>query len=212
MSRFGRWLENRYGGKAQLYEAVAEEIERAGVGEVRARLAGSLSGRVLEVGCGTGLNFAHYRAGTRVLAIEPEPAFRELAQQRAAVAAADIEVVDGDVHSLPYANASFDAVLVTLVFCSVPKAELGLAEVRRVVRSGGEVLFFEHVRDPRPTHALLQDILNPLWKRAMAGCHLNRRTVDLIRAAGFTVEAVEPVPISSPRATLFPMREVRARG
>ncbi len=211
MSRLGRWLERRFGGKAQMYEALAGEMERAGLREIRARLAGSLRGRVLEVGCGTGLNFAHYPPEAQVLAIEPERAFRAMAHDRAIAAAAAIEVIDGDVHALPFADGSFDAALVTLVFCSVPDAELGLQEVRRVVRPGGEVLFFEHVRDPRPWRGMLQDLLNPVWKRAMDGCNLNRTTVELIRAAGFTVESVDPFQIQNPRAALFPMREVRAR-
>jgi SAM-dependent methyltransferase len=211
MSLFTRWMARRCGGMAAFYEELAGPLEGAGVAAVRARLAGELTGKVLELGCGTGLNFAHYRAGAEVTAIEPLDEFRAVAAQRAAAAAARIHVRDGDAQALPFADHSFDAGLATLVFCSIPAAARGLREFRRVLRPGAPVRFFEHVRSERMFGALLQDVSNPLWRWMMDGCNLNRDTVAAIGAAGFTIERVQAHDVRVPRAPNFPLREVRAR-
>ena len=196
---------------AAFYEELATPLERAGVAAVRARLAGDLTGHVLEVGCGTGLNFVHYRAGAEVTAIEPLDEFRSFAAVRAKTAAACIRVQAGDAQALPFADHSFDAALATLVFCSIPAAPGGLQELRRVLRPGAPVRFFEHVRSERPLGALLQDLSNPLWRWMMDGCNLNRDTVATIRAVGFTVERVHAHDIRVRRAPNFPLREIHAR-
>lgn len=211
MSMFGRWMANRYGGRAGLYEAIAGRMEKAGVERIRARLAGDLRGRVIEVGCGTGLNFTHYAAGVEVVAIEPIHEFRDLAAARAAAAAARIEVIEGDAQALAFPDASFDAAFVTLVFCSVPDAGRGLAELRRVVRPGGRVVLFEHVRSERPLVRAVQEALNPMWWRFMDGCNLNRDTAGRIRAAGFQVEETQTFALPGAAGLLFPMVEVVAR-
>ncbi len=211
MSLFTRWMARRCGGMAAFYEELAAPLEKGGVKAVRARLAGDLTGKVLELGCGTGLNFAHYRAGAEVTAIEPLDEFREFAAQRAAAATARIAVQDGDAQALPFADHSFDAGLATLVFCSVPVAARGLQELRRVLRPGAPVRLFEHVRSERPAGALLQDISNPLWRWMMDGCNLNRDTVAAIGAAGFRIEKVQAHNIRVPGAPNFPLREIYAR-
>jgi ubiquinone/menaquinone biosynthesis C-methylase UbiE len=211
MSAFGRWMANRYGGRAGLYEAIAARMEKAGVEKIRARLAGAMRGRIIEVGCGTGLNFAHYEASAEVVAIEPIHDFRNLAAERAAAAAARIEVIEGDAQALDFPDASFDAAFVTLVFCSVPDADRGLAELRRVVRPGGRVVLFEHVRSERPLVRAVQEILNPAWWRFMDGCNLNRDTASRIRGAGFQVEETRTFALPGAAGMLFPMVEVVAR-
>ena len=196
---------------AAFYEELATPLERAGVAAVRARLAGDLTGQVLELGCGTGLNFAHYRADAEVTAIEPLDEFRSFAAQRADAAAARIRVQDGDAQALTFADHSFDAALATLVFCSIPAVAEALQELRRVLRPGAPVRFFEHVRSERALGALLQDVSNPLWRWMMDGCNLNRDTVAAIRAAGFTLESVQAHDIRVPGAPNFPLREIYAR-
>jgi SAM-dependent methyltransferase len=207
VSLFTRWMARRCGGMAAFYEQLTEPLEQSGVAQVRARLAGDLTGKVLELGCGTGLNFAHYRAGAEVTAIEPLEEFRSFAARRAAAAAAPIHVRDGEAQNLPFPDHSFDAALATLVFCSIPALAQGLGELRRVLRPNAPVRFFEHVRSERRFGALLQDLSNPLWRWMMDGCNLNRDTVAAIRAAGFTIERVQAHHIR----THFPMREVHAR-
>lgn len=196
---------------AACYEELATPLERAGVAAVRARLTADLAGEVLELGCGTGLNFAHYRADAAVTAIEPLDEFRSFAAQRATAAAARIRVQDGDAQALTFADHSFDAALATLVFCSIPAAADALKELRRVLRPNAPVRFFEHVRSERVFGALLQDISNPLWRWMMDGCNLNRDTVTAISAAGFTIESVHAYDIRVPGAPNFPLREIYAR-
>jgi SAM-dependent methyltransferase len=211
MSFLTQWMARRHGGMAALYEKFTQPMERAGLAAIRARLAGDLSGRVLELGCGTGLNFAHYTGVAEVTAVEPLDEFRTFATERARTACARIAVIEGDAQALPFADHSFDAALETLVFCSVPDARQGLAELRRVLRPGAPVRFFEHVRSERPAGALVQDVCNPLWRWVMDGCNLNRDTVSAIRTAGFDVEHVEAHDIRVPRSPRFPMREIHAR-
>jgi ubiquinone/menaquinone biosynthesis C-methylase UbiE len=208
MSFVTRWAARRYGGMAMLYERFTEPMERAGLTAIRARLAADLNGRILEVGCGTGLNFAHYPRAVEVTAIEPLEEFRTFAAERATQAQARITVQDGDAQALPFADASFDGALQTLVFCSVPDEAQGLLELRRVLRPGAPVRFFEHVRSPRAVGAAVQDIFNPVWRWAMDGCNINRDTVRTIEICGFQIDEVEVHDM--PGASIFPMRLLRA--
>jgi SAM-dependent methyltransferase len=210
MSILTDYLARRHGGRAQSYERLNAPLEGAGVAVIRARLAADMRGRTLEVGCGTGLNFRYYTAGTRVTAVEPLADFRAFAAARAAACAAHIEVIDADAQALPFADATFDAGLATLVFCSVPDARRGLSELRRVVRPGAPVRFFEHVRSKHRLGALAQDLANPLWRWLLDGCNLNRDTIAAIRAAGFTVGHVAAHRIEAPGVPPLPLREVHA--
>ncbi|MFN8624837.1 MAG: class I SAM-dependent methyltransferase [Candidatus Binatia bacterium] len=208
MSLLTRWAARRYGGMAALYEHFTAPMERAGLAAIRAELAAEMHGRIIEVGCGTGLNFAHYPAGLEVAAIEPLEEFRTCAALRAQRAQAHIVVQDGDAQALPFPDASFDGALQTLVFCSVPNDAQGLLELRRVLRPGSPVRFFEHVRSDHALGAVVQDIFNPLWRWAMDGCNINRDTVRTIERCGFRIDAVQAHDM--PGASLFPMRLVRA--
>ena len=211
MSTLTHWVARRYGGQAGLYERFTNSLEVAGMAAIRARLAGDLTGQVLEVGCGTGLNFRHYPPGTAVAAVEPLDDFRRFAAERARTVAARISVSGGDTQALPFADGTFDAVLETLVFCSVPDALAGLREVRRVARPGAPVRFFEHVRSDVGWVARLQDVANPFWSWLSDGCNLNRDTLALIRAAGFSIEQVRIHDLRPARTPRVPMREVHAR-
>ncbi|MFQ5666948.1 MAG: class I SAM-dependent methyltransferase [Candidatus Binatia bacterium] len=211
MSVFTRWMARRHGGLAVLYEKFTHPMERAGVEAIRARLAGDLAGRVLEVGCGTGLNFKHYPAAAEVTAIEPLEEFRTFATERARAVDAHVTVQDSDAQALPFPDHAFDAALGTLVFCSVPNVLQGLQELRRVVRPGAPVRFFEHVRSERTLGATAQDLFNPLWRWLMDGCNLNRDTVAAIRTAGFEIVKIQAHRIDVPRSPRFPMREIHTR-
>lgn len=197
---------NRHPLFARLWVAIGRR-EPAEIRHHRQELVRGLSGRVLEVGAGTGTNFAHYPpAVERVVAVEPEPYLRRRAHAAAARAAIDITVLDGTADALPAEDGSFDAAVVCLVLCSVPDQAAALAEVRRVLRPGGELRFYEHVRSRRPALAFIQRALDRLvWPRAFGGCHTARDTSAAIGAAGFDVEEqrrmwVNPVVLVVPVA------------
>ena len=174
---------------ARLLEWNAGRDEKRGQAELRRELLAGLSGRVLEVGAGTGVNFAHYPASVEELvAVEPEPYLRGRAAEAARHAACPVRVVDGLAGELPFEDASFDAAVVTGVLCSVPDEHAALADMRRVLRPGGELRFYEHVRGRRPARARWQDAVDRVWPRLMGGCHPNRDTLGAIEEAGFQLD------------------------
>jgi SAM-dependent methyltransferase len=165
---------------------------RAGVAGHRRELLAGLSGRVVEVGAGNGLNFPHYPATvTEVLAVEPEPYLRRRALAAASQARAPIRVVDGTAEALPAHDTSFDAVVASLVLCTVVDLDRALAETRRVLRPGGTLRFYEHVRADTPQLARRQDQFARPWGWLTGGCHPNRDTVAAITAAGLRVVTLD---------------------
>ncbi|MFI8961992.1 class I SAM-dependent methyltransferase [Streptomyces sp. NPDC053493] len=172
---------------------VGPALERAGITAHRRRLLAGLSGEVVEIGAGNGLNFPHYPPDvTRLVAVEPEPTLRALAVRQAHGLALPVDTVTARGEQLPFANASFDAAVVCLVLCSVADQPATLAELRRVLRPGGQLRFLEHVRAASPAMRGLQRVLDAtLWPRLAGGCHTGRDTEAAIAAAGFTVTAVD---------------------
>ena len=130
---------------AAIYDRMSAPEERRFMGEVRAELAGGARGKILEIGAGTGLNFPHYRDGAEVIATEPDPYMRQRAQRRLMEAGKHIELRKASAEELPFESDSFDTVVGTLVMCSVPHPQRALAEIRRVLKPGGEYRFYEHV-------------------------------------------------------------------
>jgi SAM-dependent methyltransferase len=165
-------------------------------GRWRRALLGTLTGRVLEVGCGSGANFAHYPAAARVTAFDAHLGRARTAARRAewrrAWGGAPVRVLVADAHALPWAGGSFDAVVGTLVFCSIPDPAAALAEIRRVLVPGGRLYLIEHVRSDRPLLGRAMDAVAPAWHCVTGGCHLNRDTEAAVRAAGFTLQRVRP--------------------
>jgi SAM-dependent methyltransferase len=173
---------------ARYYARVSVAAEsRMGMAGVRRRLLGGLSGRVIEIGAGNGLNFAHY-PGTvaEVVAIEPERLLRRRAVEAALRAEVPVDVVPGCAEALPVKSEAFDAVVFSLVLCSVRDLPRALAEARRVLRPGGEVRFFEHGRGGGRAMTLAQRALDrTVWPLLAGGCHLARDPVAALRDAGF---------------------------
>jgi ubiquinone/menaquinone biosynthesis C-methylase UbiE len=147
-------------------------------------LLGEARGRTLEIGSGWGHNFAHYPAGTALVAGDVDLERVREARRRGPW----VPLLVADAQRLPWAEATFDTVAGTLVFCSIPQPAAALAEVRRVLRPDGRLLLVEHVRSHRPGLARLQDWLAPAWLRLTGGCNLNRDTEAALRAAGFEIQ------------------------
>ncbi|MFI7502797.1 class I SAM-dependent methyltransferase [Streptomyces sp. NPDC049687] len=173
---------------ARCYAALGTAAEsRAGLADVRERLLAGLSGRVVEIGAGNGLNFAHYPgAVSEVVAIEPERRMRQLALEAALRAETPVDVVPGVAEALPVKSEAFDAAVVSLVLCSVRDVPRALGELRRVLRPGGELRFLEHgPGGGRAMRATQRALDRTLWPYLAGGCHLTRDAVGALRDAGF---------------------------
>jgi ubiquinone/menaquinone biosynthesis C-methylase UbiE len=175
---------------ARFFDRLSRLMERE-VGQHRHELLAGLSGRVVEIGAGNGMNFQHYPTTVEeVIALEPEAYLRTKAEQAARDAPVQVSVRDGAADPLPLQDDSFDAAIASLVLCTVPDPDRALAELRRVLKPGGELRFLEHVRSDRPRKASIQERLDRsgIWPRVGGGCHCARDTVAAIEAAGFQVE------------------------
>src|SRR6266851_10423041 len=163
--------------------------ERRLTDPLREETAGQAYGVVLEVGAGTGLNFSWYHPERveRVEAIEPDSAMPAYARERVRQAAVPISLTQASVETLPFADASFDSVVVTLVFCSVEDSAQGMQAIRRVLKPKGMLFLFEHVRSQSAWVARLQDALVPLTTRLFGNCHWNRDTARTVQEAGFDI-------------------------
>ena len=176
---------------ALTYDRQVAKVERAGLGELRQKLLADASGRVLEVGSGTGANLPYYGPGVESLTVtEPEPAMLRRLEQRVREQAPKAKVVRAPAEQLPFEDDAFDVAVSTLVLCGVDDQARALGELRRVLRPGGRLIFIEHVRSDKPGLARWQDRLNGLNK-FVACCDCNRRTLDSIKAEGFEVTKVD---------------------
>jgi ubiquinone/menaquinone biosynthesis C-methylase UbiE len=173
---------------ARYFDRCGARNEQRGNRELRRELLAGLSGRVLEVGAGNGLNFPHYPASVReVVAVEPEPYLRARAAEAAAAAPVPVRVADGTAAELPAADGEFDAVVASGLLCSVADVPAALAEFGRVLRPGGQLRFYEHVRSRDPVFARVQRAADLVWPHLMGGCHVHRQTRAAIGRV-FTIE------------------------
>jgi ubiquinone/menaquinone biosynthesis C-methylase UbiE len=192
---------------ARAYERISHVAEAKGASEYRDRLLAGLHGRVIEVGAGNGLNFSHYPTTvTEVVAVEPEPFLRARAEEAARSVSVPTAILEGTADALPGPDAAFDAGIASLVLCSVPDESTALEELRRVIRPGGQLRFFEHVVSKRAGPASVQRLADRTIRPFLSGgCHAGRDTLAAIEAAGFVIEHSErfsfkpnPIDVTSP--------------
>ena len=188
---------------ARVYPYISRGAEKGGAAEHRRALLAGLEGRVIEVGAGHGLNFAYYPAGVpQVVAVEPEPHLRALAQAAAKHAPVSIEVKTGVAEALPADDGEFDAAVTSLVLCSVSDQSVALREIARALRPGGGLRFYEHVISNRPAMARVQRALDAtIYPPLAGGCHCARDTRAAILDGGFQIDheeriAFKPSPIT----------------
>lgn len=184
---------------AALYDRMSAGAEAAGLHAHREALLARTSGRVLEIGAGTGANLACYGEGVELTVTEPEEPMARRLERRINEQSRRVELVRAPAGELPFADGQFDSAVSTLVLCTVDDQARALGELRRVLKPGGELLFIEHVRSDDPKRARWQDRLNGVNKVVAHGCNCNRSTLDAIRAAGFEItdlthDELEKVP------------------
>lgn len=170
---------------------------------LRGKVVGEASGKVLEIGVGTGMNFSRYGDIEILHGVEPDPFMLKRAQQRAREVDLTIELVDAGAEDLPWSDNYFDTVVATWVLCTIPEPARALEEMCRVTKPGGRLLYVEHTRSRGPSAQRMQDRLNPLWNRIAGGCNLNRNSVDLIRDSGY--EELQVKACGSEDWTLLPV-------
>lgn len=178
----------------RFYRRNRRSAVKRGENEHRRRALEGLTGVVVELGAGDGANFSLYPSTvTEVVAVEPEPRFREQAEEVARSADVPVHVLPGTAEALPLEDESVDAVLASLVLCTVPDQAAALAEARRVIRPGGELRFYEHVHaDRQPLRAVLEIAdRSRIWPTIGGGCHPTRDTLQAITDAGFVIERCE---------------------
>jgi ubiquinone/menaquinone biosynthesis C-methylase UbiE len=179
---------------AAVYDSFMRGSEEACLARWRAELLRDLSGAVLEVGAGTGVTLPHYpKSVARLVLCEPDAHMRRKLETKVdASALRNIEISGAPLDSLPFRAGEFDAVVSSLVLCSVPEQPAALAAIARVLKPGGRLVFLEHVAaDGRPGRLKWQRRVEPVWKHLMGNCHLTRRTEAAIAAAGFEIERIQ---------------------
>jgi ubiquinone/menaquinone biosynthesis C-methylase UbiE len=170
----------------------------------RHQTVASARGLVLEVGVGSGVNLPLYGpAVTHVVGLDPSPELLRLASKRAAEVVIPVSLLRASAEHPPLSDSVFDTIVMTWTLCSIPNPMAALTEMRRVLRPGGRLIFVEHGLSPEIRTARWQHRLTPYWKRISGGCHLDRKADDLIRAAGFQIDAIEMAYMQGPKPWTF---------
>lgn len=170
----------------------------------RRRTVSMANGHVLEIGIGSGLNLPFYPSGiSSIQGLEPSPRLITMAQQSAARAALPVSFIEGSAEAIPLDNASIDTVVTTWSVCTIPHADRALAEMRRVLKPGGQLLFVEHGTGPDASVRRWQNRLTPLWSKISGGCHLNRPIQTLVEQADFDLAHIETGYMKGPKPMTF---------
>jgi ubiquinone/menaquinone biosynthesis C-methylase UbiE len=176
---------------AAVYDPLSARTEKKFGAKLKHELLADVRGRVLEIGVGTGLSFAHYPTVEELVGVEPSEPMLRRARRRAHELGREVRLVETPAEALPFEDHSFDTVVSLAVLCTVDDPQRTLSEIRRVLRPDGRFVFLEHVRSTDPALARWQDRLERPWGWIAGGCHPNRRTLEAIERAGFEVVEVE---------------------
>lgn len=195
----------------ELHDTLTARQDEAGMAAQRAALVEDLSGNVLEIGCGPGGMFPYYPPGVSLTAIDPNTLYFEKARERARQSKAEISLLSASAEDMPFQTAHFDAVVISMVLCSVSSVEKLLQEVRRVLKPGGQLRLIEHVRSARLVAGALMDACNPLWRAVNGtGCNMNRDPQHSLQSAGFAISDIRSFQVFSPGLPAFPLKRIRA--
>lgn len=189
---------------ASWYDFFMGPLEQRKFKKVRKDLLNGARGRVLELGSGTGINFPLYSNVEQVIAIEPSLGMIHQSLPKRNLAEVPIEIINASAENLPFEDNSFDTVVATLVFCTIPNVELAILELKRVCKPNGKILLFEHIKMENSVLSSMQERLTPLWKKICDGCCLNRETLKT-----FTTQGLEIVKINKFYKDLFVVAELK---
>jgi ubiquinone/menaquinone biosynthesis C-methylase UbiE len=177
----------------------------------RERVIGAAEGRVLEIGVGSGMNLPFYRPPAReILALEPAPQLMTMARSASRASSMPVTFLEASAEAIPLDKHSVDTIVTTWTLCSIPQAAAALADMRRVMRPGGKLLFVEHGLAPDEGVRRWQEWLTPAWRRISGGCHLNRPIRSMIEGTGFHIDRIETGYMPGPKPMAF-MYEGSAR-
>ena len=176
-------IRRRYNRTAAFYDWMDRMISPS----LREKVISMAAGRVLEIGVGTGQNLPYYSSDCEVTGIDFSPRMLDKARQKSHHAKARIQLLEMNAQNLQFPDNTFDTVLATCVFCSVPDPIQGLQEARRVCKPNGKIILLEHVRSDNPILGLLMDLANPISLHVV-GSNINRKTVDNILKSGLAIE------------------------
>lgn len=173
-----------------IYDLAMKPLEKTRFKKIRADLVRKAQGRVLEIGFGTGVNFRYYRNVDRIDAIEPNLEMSKQANKRIRKSRIPIYTSQAIAEQLPFPDNTFDTVVATLVFCTIPDPNRAMQEIQRVCRPGAQILLFEHVKMDQQLLGKTQNALTPIWKKLCDGCHLNRDTLGLVEQSDLDIQKV----------------------
>lgn len=180
----GKWFP-------RIYDVAMKPLELTKFKKIRTALIDEAVGRVLEIGSGTGVNFPYYRNAVHIDAIEPNSVMRQRSFKNISKSYTPIQTYLVKAEKLPFGDNTFDSVVATLVFCTIPEPLEALKEIERVSKPGAKILLFEHVRVNQSFLEKTQDYLTPLWKKVCDGCHLNRDTLGLLNRSNLSILNVD---------------------
>lgn len=176
----------------QVYDILMNPLEKTYFKKIRTSLIRKAEGRVLEIGSGTGVNFPYYTNAIAIDAIEPNPLMSRRSGKRVRESSIPIQTYLLKAEKLPFPENTFDSVVATLVFCTIPEPNKALLEIQRVCKPGAKILLFEHVRMNQKSLGITQDLLTPLWRKVCDGCHLNRDTLNILKQSNLSILKVDP--------------------